>query len=188
MIMNEDDEYNLIEERWIPCTSMQGGKLQVGLLAVLADAHQLRVIRAQTAIENAAIYRLLLTVLARVFGPASYGEWERIYRNGRFEAQALQTYFSTYKKRFNLFDPQRPFYQAADDRVKPKTPLKMMPHLASGNVATLFDHHTEKQGIALPPDQAVRYLLALQTYGLGGLSGIKEKFTGAPAGRGSPSV
>jgi CRISPR system Cascade subunit CasA len=60
----------------------------------------------------------------------------------------------------------------------------MMPHLASGNNVTLFDHNTEREGISLTCDQGARYVVALQYYGLGGLSGIPEKFTAAPSCRG----
>lgn len=179
-----DDLFNLIEKPWITCTDSGGERCQHGLLDLLAGAHELRTLSLDTPIENAALYRLLLAILARVFGPASYDEWHSIYNHGHFDAGMLEAYFSAQRARFNLFDPERPFYQAADERVRPKTPLKLMPHLASGNNPTLFDHSTEAQGITLEPFQAARFVLALQTYGLGGLSGIKEKFTGAPPGRG----
>lgn len=179
-----DRLFNLIEKPWIHCTGINDERCRRGLLDILGGAHEIQALSMSTPIENGALYRLLLAILARVFGPASYRAWQALYHAGRFDARAIEAYFTQHAARFNLFDPQRPFYQAADARVKPKTPLKLMPHLSSGNNPTLFDHSIESKGIALAPHQAAGFVLALQMFGLGGLSGIKEKFTGAPSGRG----
>lgn len=56
--------------------------------------------------------------------------------------------------------------------------------MASGNNPTLFDHHTEAGGITLTAAQAARMLVAAQAFGLGGLSGLPQKFTDAPCARG----
>ncbi len=56
--------------------------------------------------------------------------------------------------------------------------------MASGNNATLFDHHHEGREVALPPDAAARALLVALTFGLAGLSGLPQKFTDAPWTRG----
>jgi CRISPR system Cascade subunit CasA len=56
--------------------------------------------------------------------------------------------------------------------------------MASGNNATLFDHHTEQVGVALTPAQAARTLITSQGFGFGGLSGLPEKFTDAPCAKG----
>ncbi len=178
------EKYNLIKNSWIKCRST-GNKVQdYSLRDTLAKAHLLTDLYNPIPIVNAALYRLMLAILARAFGPKSFDEWQAIYAAGKFDEMQLNTYFDSWSYRFNLFDSERPFYQAKDTRVKPKPILKMMPHLASGNNATLFDHHTEEEGMEIDPANAARFLVALQSYGLGGLSGIKEKFTAAPASRG----
>jgi CRISPR system Cascade subunit CasA len=134
---------------------------------------------------QASLYRLLLCSLGRVFGPHNATDWVQIRQNKAFDRQSLQDYFERWQSRFDLFDKQRPFFQAGDPRVKPKMLLKMVPHLSSGNNATLFDHSTEAIGVTFTPDEAALYLIALQYYGLGGLSGLRDdKFTGAPPSRG----
>ncbi len=68
----------------------------------------------------------------------------------------------------------------ADERVKPKSVNSLIHDMASGNNATLFDHHTDESDIALTPPQAGRMLIAAQAFGLAGLSGLPQKFTYAP--------
>ena len=178
------EEYNLITEPWILCLDLSGKKRKYSLLEVLGQAHQLDGLLSMAPVVKASLYRLLLVILGRVFGPHDMTEWVQIQQAGAFDRQKIGSYFSRWEHRFNLFDDKRPFYQVADRRVKPKMLLKMVPHLSSGNNATLFDHSTEVCGVTMEPDEAACYLVALQYYGLGGLTGIEEKFTSAPPCRG----
>jgi CRISPR system Cascade subunit CasA len=57
-------------------------------------------------------------------------------------------------------------------------------HVASGNNATLFDHHTDAEGITLMPAEAARVLVTAQAFGLAGLSGLPQKLTDGPCARG----
>lgn len=178
------EKYNLITTPWIICSGHDSHTQTYSLREVFLKADQLNDLDAPEPIANAALYRLLLAILARVFGPASFENWSKLYQSGKFDPDVLNAYFEKWENRFNLFDEERPFYQCKDDRVKPKPLLKLMPHLASGNNATLFDHNTEDEGITLDAATAARFVVTLQSYGLGGLSGIKEKFTAAPPARG----
>ena len=176
--------FNLIEEAWIPCIQPDEQPVELSLRLALAQAHQLREIAGETPLVTAAVYRLLLAVLHRVFGPASRAEWQALWQAGEWDANRLESYWQRWGERFDLFDAQRPFYQAADPRVKPKSVINLVPHMASGNNATLFDHHTESGGAMLTPAQAGRVLLVAQTFGLAGLSGLEQKFTDGAWGRG----
>jgi CRISPR system Cascade subunit CasA len=180
--------FNLIDERWIPCLRANGARDELGLHDVLMQAHQLRDIRGDTALETAALYRLLLAVLHRVFGPKGRSEWITLWKQEDvgFDVQRLEKYLlrSDVYSRFDLFHPQRPFYQALDVRAGKKSIISMVLQMASGNNATLFDHHTEQVGVALTPAQAARALITSQGFGFGGLSGLPEKFTDAPCAKG----
>ena len=176
--------FNLVDQPWIPVLTCKGERYEYGLLETLECASEIQSLLSPVPVVTASLYRVLLAILERVFHPTDDLDWTELYRAGSFDSQKLKRYFSRTSSRFNLFDEERPFYQAPDPRVHKKNLLKMVPHLSSGNNATLFDHSTETRGITFSPAEAARYLIALQYYGLGGLSGIQEKFTAAPACRG----
>lgn len=177
-------KFNLISEPWLTYVDLNGAQRGGGLIDLLAGAHEIRDLLSPAPVVKASLYRLLLAILGRVFGLQDEDGWVALRQAGSFNRGALEAYFSRFEERFDLFHPDRPFYGAADERVKPKKLLKMVPHLASGNNATLFDHSTEAEGVTLTPAEAALYLVALQYHGLGGLSGIPDKFTAAPAGKG----
>jgi len=172
--------FDLLESSWVPCVGRDGVPAELGLREALARAHELRELHGESPLVTAALYRLLLAVLHRVFGPGGYDEWSRLWALGRWDMTRLGAYLNRWRHRFDLFDPQHPFYQAADERVKPKSVVSLIHDVASGNNPTLFDHHTDAEGITLTPAQAARMLVAAQAFGLGGLSGLPQKFTDAP--------
>lgn len=176
--------FDLIDNPWIGCITFDGTSAELGLHAVFERAHQLQGVQGDTPLESGAIYRLLLAILHRVFGPKSRIEWLNLKQAGRFEMQALNAYLECWRHRFDLFDEKRPFYQAADHRARPKSVISLMPEMASGNNAAWFDHHTEAEGAEIGAGKAARALLAAQAFGLAGLSGMEQKFTDAPCTRG----
>jgi len=180
--------FNLIDECWIPCLRKDGTRDELSLRDTLAQAHQLREICGDTPLETAALHRLLLAVLHRVFGPKERADWVALWerRGLGFDMQRLENYLlrTDIYPRFDLFHHQRPFFQSLDPRVKDKSVISMVLQMASGNNATLFDHHTEQVGVALTPAQAARALITSQAFGIGGLSGLPDKFTDAPCAKG----
>lgn len=173
--------FDLLDEPWIPCVRADGQAVELGLRETLSEAHTLRELGGDSPLTTAALYRLLLAVLHRSYdGPVDHVAWGELWEPQRFDAARLTAYFETWQDRFDLFHPERPFYQAADGRVKHKSVTALVHHVAAGNNATLFDHHTDAGGLTLTPAQAARMLLAAQSFGLGGLSGLPQKFTGAP--------
>jgi CRISPR system Cascade subunit CasA len=176
--------FDLLQSPWVPCIRADGTTVELGLHDALAQAHELRELHGESPLVTAALYRLLLAMLHRVFGPATYAEWAALWAARRWDAARLDAYLDCWRHRFDLFDPEHPFYQAPDERVKPKSIVSLIHDVASGNNPTLFDHHTEDEGITLTPAQAARMLVAAQAFGLGGLSGLPQKFTDAPCAGG----
>ena len=176
--------FNLIDKPWIPVIGLDGMIKEASLHETIANAHQLRELSGESPLVIVALHRLLLAILHHRFGPNSPQAWGELWshQSKGFTMETIDNYFADPKiyDRFDLFHPERPFMQMADNRVQPKTITAMIHDLASGNNATLFDHHTDADGIALTPAQAARYLLAAQAFGLAGLSGLDEKFSYAP--------
>jgi CRISPR system Cascade subunit CasA len=176
--------FDLIDEPWITCTGADGGRIGLGLRDTLAQAHMLREVSGESPLVTAALYRLLLAVLHRVFGPDGYDAWHALWSPGHFDTARIAAYLEQWRGRFDLFDPTHPFYQAADERVRPKPVNSLIQELAFGNKATLFDHTTDDESAALAPAEAARAVVAAQSFGLAGLSGLPQKFTDGTCARG----
>jgi len=179
-----NSQFNLVEDRWIPCIRRDGRPDELGLRDVLVQAQGLLEVSGESPLVVAALYRLLLAVLHRVFGPKSMGDWATLWEEGRWDGSALEQYLRQWEEWFDLFHPDRPFGQAAHSGAKAKSVNSLVHHVASGNAATLFDHHTDDRSVALSPAAAARFLVASQAFGIGGLSGLPEKFTDAPCAKG----
>lgn len=180
--------FNLIDQPWIPCIRKDGRRDELSLSDVLGLAHTLREIRGDTPLETASLLRLLLALLHRVFGPEHANAWGALWarRVRGFDLIAVKGYLDRPEihDAFDLFGETRRFYQSNDPRAGKKSIISMALEMASGNNATLFDHHTELPAIAFTPAQAARSLIASQDFGLGGLSGLPDKFTDAPCAKG----
>jgi len=164
--------FNLAHEPWIPCIGADGQAMDLSLRDVLVRAHELQELGGDSPLVVAALYRLLLAVLHRILGPPGLDAWEALWKA------------ATWEQRLDLFDARHPFYQAADERVKPKSVASLVHEFASGNNATLFDHHMDSEDIWLTPAQAARLLVTAQSFGLAGLSGLPQKFTDGACARG----
>ncbi len=181
--MTQQFSFNLVDEPWLPCVQLNGTAVTLNLRDTLTQAHQLQTLTGDSPPQTAALHRFLLAILHRVFGPADYDEWADLWQAEKFDPDRLNAYLDRWRHRFDLFDPERPFYQAPDPRVKLKSTINLSHDRASGNNATLFDHHTEEIGEILTLPQAARALITAQAFALAGLSGITQKFTdGACAG------
>ncbi len=174
--------FNLIDQPWIPCVKPDGALIEYSLIELLRDAHRLRAICCETPLMSTAIMPLTLAVLHRVFGPETQRGWEELWGLGAFPMEQLTTYFEKWYERFDLFHPERPFYQARDDRVKPKSIIHIIHSI--GNTGTLFTHARDDRGLRLSPAIVARHLIAAQSFRTAGLSGLDEKFTDSPLTRG----
>lgn len=172
--------FNLIDEPWIPCIDLKGEPRLLGLRQILLEAHTIRSLNTESPPEGVAVTRLLLAILHATYrGPAEVGDWSLTWQTGAWDEKIVGGYLDKRKDRFDLFDKQYPFLQAADERVKPKSIAALRHEFASGNNATLFDHTLDDQPPELSPAEAARSLLTAMSFGLAGLSGFAEKFTSA---------
>ncbi len=180
--MTEGYSFNLLMQPWLPCVR-KGEPELLSIRAALAEAHQLDAVAGASPLETASLYRLLLAILHRVFGPADSEVWANLWQAPSFDMAALDSYLSQWIDHFDLFSTVCPFYQRDEQRVDSKSVINMLLERASGNNATLFDHSTEETGATLTPAEAARALVTIQTFGLGGACHPQKKltFTDAPA-------
>lgn len=184
--MIEQFSFNLIDEKWIPC--IRAGDSQpvtLSLRQTFAESHNLYDITADTPLQTAALYRLLIVILLRVYQPTAidFDTWQEMWMSKTWDMDRINAYLDAWQYRFDLFDEERPFYQSDSDdsRVRPK-PITSIKYGNGFLHNSLFDHDNEENGLALAPDTAARNLITVQTFGLGG--GHKGMFSDAPWSKG----
>ena len=162
--------FSLIDRPWIPCMQPDGSLEELNLPDVLVRAHDLSAVHDPSPLVTISLYRLLLAILHRNFGPGSPSAWRAIWDAAQFDSAALEAYFDRWHSRFDLFDEQRPFYQDSSllDSMRAST-AKLSHEAASGNNGTLFDHTFDDLTQAIPPAAAARKLIAQQNFALGGI-------------------
>ena len=163
------NNFNLIDEPWIPCIDLQGRGVEYGIRDTLLKAHELREIFDNSPLVTVAIHRLLLAILYRVHdGPHDFQTWMYLYRNDGFDQNKVTHYLEKHQTRFNLVDSNYPFFQMA--KLETNTPVsvtRLATECASGNNATLFDHTFDEEDVVWSAAQAARWLVGCQSFALG---------------------
>lgn len=167
--------YNLIDRSWLPCITPDGHGVELSLREALLQAHEYRELYDPSPLVTVALHRLLLAVVHRAYlGPASISAWRDIWKSGRLDSDVINAYLDEQQEhgRFDLFDPDRPFYQVPYiiDLADPKkqTPIaKLAQEAAAGNNATLFDHQVDAAPVPMSAAEAARYVVAVQAFSIG---------------------
>lgn len=161
--------FNLVVEPWLPCLVRDGPPRELSLREALLRAHELESLNDASPLNTAALHRLLLAIVHRVFGPADRHAWAALWKRGHFPAEPLEQYLSAWQHRFDLFDAKRPFYQDASIDPQSAGPItRLLPEQASEGAPTLFDHSLDAALTPLAPSAAARALVAYQAFALGG--------------------
>lgn len=177
--------YDLRTEPFVPVVWDNGTPGDVGLHETLTSAHRIRAIAHPSPLVTFSLHRLLIAILYRAVGPWSPSDWAGLWRRGAWDRAALDGYLDRWSDRFDLFHPTRPFYQVPD---LPNAVVHPVQHLmfeaASGNNASLFDHHMDDVAEELPAAEAARHLVAYQAYAIGFGKSDPFYFSDGPLTRG----
>jgi CRISPR system Cascade subunit CasA len=162
-----------------------GSACELSLADALVRAHEIREIFDESPLVTVALHRLLLAILHRNFGPPGRKAWFDLWKRGRWDAKKLSEYFSRWHERFEVFHPERPFYQVPEmDGVSRQPAAILFQEMAAGNNTTLFDHSFEAEQPALPAARAARGLVARQAYSVGFGKSSPFYFSDSPLLRG----
>ena len=152
---------------WIPCTMADGRQEMLGIRDVLARAPSVTEIRGETPLVVASLHRLLLAILYRNFRVEDTGQWADLRGQAAWRAPVLNEYLAQWHNRFNLFDDERPFYQAAGlDLSKGGSSARLLFH--ADNNPTLFTHLSTSARPELTPAEAARLLVGFMAFDVGG--------------------
>lgn len=167
--------FNLVEEPWIPCVvAGEGLPCELSLRGALTRASEISEIADPSPLVTAALHRLLLAVLHRVFGPSSSEDWSRLWARGAFDAGALDDYLGRWLHRFDLFDAHWPFYQVASLDFSYAVPIARLAHELARDTSNALFNHGPADARAMSPAKAARYLVAHQAFALGGLVSLER--------------
>ncbi len=183
--MTQYFSFNLIDEKWIPCIRGDDRFVTLTLRELFTEAHNLYDIAGDTPLQTAALYRLLIAILLRVYQPTApdFEIWQEMWRSPTWDMDRLNAYLDKWRHRFDLFDKEWPFYQSGSDdsRVRPK-PITSIKYGNGFLHNPLFDHDNEAVEQPLTAAAAARNLITVQTFGLGG--GHMGMFNDAPWSKG----
>jgi len=169
--------FNLLDDPWLPCLvpGPYGSvhREEMGLRAVLGRAHEITELSNPSPLITVAVYRLLIVMTHRVFGPVDTEAWWELWDARQPNMAQFNAYLDSnaVHGRFDLFDAARPFYQVASLGVEYGASIAKITHeqANSGNAVLLSDHGHGAATTGLTPAEAARYLVAFQSYAVGGL-------------------
>lgn len=167
--------FNLIDEKWIPVRFPDGTRDELGILDTLLRCKEITAIEDPSPLVVAALHRFLLAVLYRALeGPTDIDQAKKLFKDG-LTNKKITAYLERWRDRFWLFDEKYPFYQvsAYEPQVKKgKKEWRSWPAVAAehnaNNAKVLFDHVEVAAAGSVPSRMAARWLVACQTFALGG--------------------
>lgn len=185
-------QFNLCDEPWIKVRHTNGHVEELGLVELFDRLSEFDDLAGESATQNQATFRLLEAVL---IGALRWHElfeadadaveiWTDVHEASNL-GSLVTTYLETFRNRFNLFDPDLPFFQVADLRTKKgeySDASVLVPDVGPG----LFSTSTQDASASLLPAVAARWLVYTQAYDI---SGIKSGALGDPrvkGGKGYP--
>jgi len=172
--------YNLLDEKWILATDVNGKSSSYSLKEIFANAHEIKQLSGEMATQDVAVLRLLLAIMHCIYTrKPEYQEarenlqkkvvldiWKNLYERGQFDFDEFDVYLESYRDRFYLIHPERPFYQVANMQFgTPNKSSKLVGSLSeSNNKLRLFQTREGigKSRIDLP--EAARWLIHLNSY------------------------
>lgn len=163
------NHFNLIDEPWIPARLLNGDRVEFGVRNTLLQSREIAAIEDPSPLVVAALHRFLLAVLYRALeGPSSLEQARTLFRQGLPGAR-IGAYLDTWQERFWLFHEKYPFAQVPDFEPKEWRAWTVLAAEANAdNAKVLFDHVNVQVPGQISPAAAARWILATQTFALGG--------------------
>lgn len=186
--MATETEFNLLDDPWIIVLGSNGQEQQVSMLDAFDQSRQFGMIGGEVPTQAFAITRLLLAFLHRAIdGPEDQDEWERLWGAGELPMEQIRGYAQRVRHRFDLFDPDVPFFQVAGLRTA-KNEVSGLEKIVADvpNGEPYFTTRSAADLRRIDAAEAARWLVHVHAFDP---SGIKSGALGDPkvkGGRGYP--
>jgi len=167
--------FNLLDEKWILATDINGKAGAYSLREVFANAHEIKQLSGEIATQDVAVTRLLLAIMHCIYTRTSaYKDarenmqkkkarliWKNLYEQGKFNHIEFDSYLESYRERFYLVHPENPFYQVAGmEKGTLYTASKLLGDLSeSSNKTRLFQTKGSQAKTELEFAESARWLL-----------------------------
>lgn len=189
--------FNLIEERWITVTLLDGSTQEVSIREALHQASTISRISGELPTQDFAVLRLLVTILWRAYTRnaelpdsddsfSDAGEWwAKQLSTASLHLKSIDAYLDDVTDRFWLFHPAHPFYQVHDLETSKGDTLPVSRIIADAE-SDYFSSRAGEGRETLTYAEAARWLLHIHAYDY---SGIKPAALGdlrAKGGKGYP--
>jgi CRISPR system Cascade subunit CasA len=153
--------FNLIDDPWIPVRWRDGRQTNVSLQDAFGSGKEIADL-ACAPHERVSLIRLLVCISQAALGappdPLGWTNW------GSEIATAVPDYLSRWRSHFNLFGTDLRFIQiVVPANGDPVPTSKLIPHLATGNNPTVFDH-LGGSSRSLAPESLALALLSFQMF------------------------
>lgn len=153
--------FSLVTDPWLPVYDLAGTRRLLGLETFFRQAATLADLDLRPA-ERVAVMRLLICITQAALGaPEDVSGWAE-FEEG-FE-EKICAYLQQWQGGFELFGDGPRFLQLKPDKTGEPVPVsKLIPHLATGNNPTPFDHAGGTHR-PLPPGHLALALLTFQNF------------------------
>lgn len=174
--------FNLIDEKWIPVRFSDGVRDELGIRDTLLRAKEIAAIEDHSPLVMAALHRFLLAVLYRALeGPTDINQAKVLFKQG-LPHEKITVYLEKWRDRFWLFNEKYPFYQVPDYKTeKRRSWAAMAAEHNADNAKVLFDHLDVTESGEIASRRAACWLLACQTFALGGGKSDFQYTKGGPS-------
>ncbi len=178
--------FSLLDKPWIKVIDMGMNEKEISLKELFHHAHELRHLAGETAEQDVAMLRLLISIVVTALYryhadgsaadiPESYDEvMDRCaeYMKDRKFPEAIIQYLESQRDKFNLFDPSYPFFQTAgldteigESGFKPIFEITNNQSISANNdTETLFRMTSKENANRLSFEEAARWIVFFQSY------------------------
>ncbi|UVS78390.1 type I-E CRISPR-associated protein Cse1/CasA [Actinokineospora sp. UTMC 2448] len=112
--MNACDRFDLTQRPWLTVRLTDGTVQDMSLVDVFANAHRVLGILGDVPTQVFALTRMLLAILHRATdGPAGLAQWRSLWQADTLPTESIDAYLAKHAHRFDLGDPDVPFFQVA---------------------------------------------------------------------------
>nr|WP_257980437.1 type I-E CRISPR-associated protein Cse1/CasA [Streptomyces sp. CB02959] len=171
---------DLVSMPWLPVQRTDGTVTEVSLLGLFELAAPLRRLVGDVPTQEMALLRMLLAIVYDTLdGPAEVEDWEDLWLSDD-PFSAVPGYLERHRERFDLFHPERPFYQVADLRTAKGEVAPLSRIVADVPVGEPFFAMRRPGVDALSCAEAARWLVHAHAYDT---SGIKSAMVDDERGR-----
>ena len=116
--MAEKSKFNLLDEPWIYVTFDDGKRQMLSLQDCFSRSPEIRRLSFGQDAVSFSVFRIMVAIMQRTLYVASVADkgwnapaWQHAYQNPKETLRLVDRYLETWRNRFNLIAPERPFFQ-----------------------------------------------------------------------------